>query len=260
MPSLPALPYLDHFPRPLFAPLLRRLKFSHTVDELPQRNAETVAVHLEHRSHDPKTENGQALVDLVATASTDIADHSAVIAATVLSSHVKAATEAANEASSSLLSLASPQPLAPPTSAAPALAPAGVLVMGTVTYTLQPLNDGNLLFGSGATITAYAPPAEVDGQNVYFGAQGLVINAVSTFPVTPYGDPPPAVAVATDLATAATLAAPAAPAATETGPSSGFSQFGERKRAMTSDGNGRWEGLGESFAAIMVAVFTLLLI
>jgi hypothetical protein len=67
----------------------------------------------------------------------------------------------------------------------------GVLVMGQVTYTLQTMANGNLLFGDGATVTANAPAATIDGQAVSFGASGLVIDASSTFPVS--AQPPPTV-------------------------------------------------------------------
>jgi hypothetical protein len=97
-----------------------------------------------------------------------------------------------------------PDSSAPTTSAAIIAAPdasaipVGVLVMGGVTYTLASLANGNLLFGSGATITANAPAATVDGQAISFGVSGLVIDATSTFPVS--ADQPPSSASASSAA------------------------------------------------------------
>jgi hypothetical protein len=60
----------------------------------------------------------------------------------------------------------------------------GVLVINQVTYTLATMTDGNLLFGSGATVTANAPAATIDGQAISFGVSGLVVDGSSTFPVS----------------------------------------------------------------------------
>ena len=67
----------------------------------------------------------------------------------------------------------------------------GVLVMGQVTYTIQSMANGNLLFGDGATVTANAPAATIDGQAISFGVSGLVVDASSTFPIS--AQPPPTI-------------------------------------------------------------------
>jgi len=61
--------------------------------------------------------------------------------------------------------------------------PVGVLELGSSTYTLQKLDDGDLLFGS-ETITANAAAATIQGQPVSFGVSGLIIDGSKTFPVS----------------------------------------------------------------------------
>jgi hypothetical protein len=128
------------------------------------------------------------------------------------------------------------------------------------------MTDGNLLFGGGATVTANAPAATIDGQAVSFGVSGLVVDGSSTFPVSAAAPP-------TTGNQGQALATPP--------PDSSFQQFnnassagagakGGSAKAGTSDGKmagvesaavGRQSGvLGTSAFGLVVGIFVMLTI